>query len=121
MYMLLFGYYPFLKVDQNGNVDPNLFWDVDSIINARYRYGRFKRSRAAIELLNGLLEPNPESRFSAEEALNHKWFTEPLPLIKLKKDKKAGIAKVSNLSVINREIQEAQQLIGQEDPHEYVL
>ena len=52
----------------------------NNIINAKYdtqnNEDYFKVSRNGKDLLHNLIQPNPELRFSAADALEHGWFKE---------------------------------------------
>ena len=72
MYILLIGAYPF----PYGGEDERIFWDENLIINARYDLPIYdgQISKDASRLLRNLLKKDPNKRYSAKDALNHRWL-----------------------------------------------
>lgn len=71
MYILLCGYPPF-----NGSNDEQI---IKKVKEGKYRTDEeewHNISEDAIDILNKLLQYNPNNRISAAEALQHKWIKE---------------------------------------------
>lgn len=71
MYILLCGYPPF-----NGSNDEQI---IKKVKEGKYRTDEeewHNISEEAIDILNKLLQYNPNNRISAAEALQHKWIKE---------------------------------------------
>lgn len=70
MYLLLYLCYPFY---QKSSID-NIWWDEERILKGDFFFPTDDRSYEAKDLINHLICVNADERFSAKDALNHKWF-----------------------------------------------
>ena len=91
MYILLCGYPPF-----NGNTNNDIYNAIKN--NLPYFHGEDWKeiTPQAIDLLQNMLNKNPNKRFSAEKCLNHQWFK----LLEKKNEKNFG--KKLQMKVINK-------------------
>lgn len=70
MYLCLFNLYPFDIADLQGDNDL-----IEILANSiEFASSDKPVSEDAIDFLMHLLDPNPMTRFSAEDALTHQWF-----------------------------------------------
>ena len=91
MYILLCGYPPF-----NGNTNNDIYNAIKN--NLPYFHGEDWKeiTPEAIDLLQNMLNKNPNKRYSAEKCLNHQWFK----LLEKKNEKNFG--KKLQMKVINK-------------------
>jgi calcium-dependent protein kinase len=91
MYILLCGYPPF-----NGNTNNDIYNAIKN--NFPYFHGEDWKeiTPEAIDLLQNMLNKNPNKRYSAEKCLNHQWFK----LLEKKNEKNFG--KKLQMKVINK-------------------
>lgn len=75
MYTLLVGESPFSGKSSKTLLKENINVSIDFNYLLKRKIGP-----SGIELLRLLLDPDPKYRFTADEALNHKWFSTPLVL-----------------------------------------
>ena len=73
MHVLLTGAWPFDDEDEDELMDSIIACELDFSETAHEEFSWI--SPDAVDLLTGLLEPNPKHRLTAAQALEHSWFT----------------------------------------------